>query len=289
MVSRGRGSAAGPGPREALPSPRTPGARRIGAVKVIGLGGIGAPLAQALVQFLAYRPPCPTVWLVDGDAYEESNRARVVFETCENKAVVKARELTRATGGRVTVLAVEEYVTPRSVGRLIGDGDVIFLAVDNHASRALVSRRCAALEHVTLISGGNDGVEGGRSGTFGNAQIYLREGGRERTNAITRFHPEIARPADMRPDEDGCAELAPSAPQLLFTNLTVAAAMLGTFHAWLTGTLDWEEVYLDIAQGRMTPVKRALAAGTGPAPRRRGAASARPGSGVDLRERPGPR
>jgi hypothetical protein len=41
-----------------------------------------------------------------------------------------------------------------------------------------------------------------------------------------------------------------------FTNLAVAAAMLGTFHAWLAGTLDWDEVYLDIARGRMTPVKR---------------------------------
>jgi molybdopterin/thiamine biosynthesis adenylyltransferase len=267
MASRGRGKTrgAGFGPRQALPPPRMPGPRRIGAIKVIGLGGIGAPLAQALVQFLAYRPPCPTVWLVDGDTYEEKNRERVVFEACLNKAAVKARELTRATQGRVTVVPVEEYVTSRNVRRLIDEGDVIFLAVDNHASRALVSRRCADLAQAALISGGNDGVVEGKSGgTFGNVQIYLREDGRDRTNAITRFHPEIARPADRQPDQDGCADLAPSAPQLLFTNLTVAAAMLGTFHAWLAGTLDWEEVYLDIAQGRMTPVKRALAgAGAG--------------------------
>jgi hypothetical protein len=102
--------------------------------------------------------------------------------------------------------------------------------------------------------GGNDGAEDGRSGTFGNVQISPREDGRERTNAVTRFHPEIARPADRRPDQDRCEDRAPSAPQLLFTNLAVAAATLGTFHAWLTGTLDWEEVYLDIARGRMTPV-----------------------------------
>jgi hypothetical protein len=172
----------------------------------------------------------------------------------------------------VTIVPVGTYVTPRNVGRLIDDDDLIFLAVDNHASRALVSRRCRRLERVTLISGGNDGVEGERAGTFGNVQIYVREDGRERTNAITRFHQEIARPADRRPDQDGCADLAPSAPQLLFTNLTVAAGMLGTFHAWLTGTLDWEEVYLDIAQGRMTPAKRTVGAGLGPASRRRGGA-----------------
>lgn len=247
-----------------LPSPA-----RIGAVKVIGLGGIGAPLAQSLVHFLAYRPLCPTVWLVDGDDYEESNRERVVFEACENKAIVKARELAGAARGRVTIVPVREYVTPRNAGQLIRDGDVIFLAVDNHASRAMVSRRCGHLERVTLISGGNDGVERGQAGTFGNVQIYVREAGRERTNAITRFHPEIAQPADTRPDQRGCDDLAPSAPQLLLTNLAVAAAMLGAFHAWLAGTLDWEEVYLDIAQGRMTPVKRALSVSAGSGPRRR--------------------
>ena len=69
--------------------------------------------------------------------------------------------------------------------------------------------------------------------------------------------PEVAHPADRRPDQIGCDALAPSAPQLLFTNLAVGAAMLGLYHAWLTGTLDHEEVYLDIAGGRMVPVRRA--------------------------------
>jgi hypothetical protein len=262
-------------PGRETPPPGPSALPGIGAVKVIGLGGIGAPVAQALAQYLACRPAPPAMWLVDGDTYEERNRERVVFEACESKAVVKARELTRAIRGRVTIVPVAEYVAPGNVRRLIGEGDLIFLAVDNHASRALVSRRCARLARVTLISGGNDGVEGGQGGTFGNVQIYLREGGRERTNAITRFHPEIARPADTRPDQDdGCAELAPAAPQLLFTNLAVAAAMLGTFHAWLAGTLDWEEVYLDIARGRMTPVQRRLGAR---GRRRRPAPAALPG------------
>ena len=34
--------------------------------------------------------------------------------------------------------------------------------------------------------------------------------------------------------------------------------MLGLYHAWRTGTLDHEEVYLDIAEGRMVPVRRAV-------------------------------
>lgn len=232
-------------------------AAEVASVKVIGLGGIGAPVAQALAQFLSSRGLSQSAWVIDGDTYEERNKDRVLFETCDNKAVAKARELARACGGGPTILPVPEYVTPRNVRRLIQDGDVVFLCVDNHASRKLVSNRCRRLQDVVLISGGNDGIGDGRAGTLGNVQVYIRQAGRDVTNPLTRFHPEIAHPKDARPDERGCAVIAQVAPQLLFTNLAVAAAMLGAFHTWLSGALDYEEVYLDIARGRMTPVKRA--------------------------------
>lgn len=229
----------------------------IASVKVVGLGGVGAVVAQALAQFLAFNRVCDTLWPVDGDRYEDRNRERVLFDACDNKAVAKARELGHACGDRLRILPVPEYVAPRNVHRVIGERCTVFLCVDNHASRKLVSDHCRRrLTDVLLISGGNDGVEDGRSGTFGNVQIYLRRDGRDLTNPLTRFHPEVARPRDQRPDRAGCAALTPEAPQLLFTNLTVAAAMLGAFHAWLTGTLRWEEVYLDIARSAMVPVRR---------------------------------
>ena len=232
---------------------------RIKAVKVFGLGGIGAPVAQAMAQFLSFQPggPC-SLWLIDGDHYEERNRERVLFEIYDNKAVAKAQELTRACDGRVTIFPVPEYVTPRNVHRLIEEGDTIFLCVDNHASRRLVSNRCRRLGDVVLFSGGNDGVEQakGQAGTYGNVQVYIRQGGHDVTHPLTRFHPEIAHPQDKRPDELGCTALVQAAPQLLFTNLAVASTMLGAFYAWMQGTLDCEEIYLDIASGRAVPVKR---------------------------------
>ena len=88
--------------------------------------------------------------------------------------------------------------------------------------------------------------------------VYRRAAGVDVTHPLTRFHPEIARPADKRPDELSCAELAKtSAPQLLFTNWLVASAMLATFYSFRTGTLDFEELYLDIAGVKATPVARA--------------------------------
>lgn len=102
----------------------------------------------------------------------------------------------------------------------------------------------------------NDGIEDGKTGTYGNVQVYLRRNGSNVTNRLSRFHPEIAKPKDRLPTAQGCMALVPSAPQLLFTNVAVAAAMLGAFYSWHCGDLDYEELYLDILTGRMVPVKR---------------------------------
>lgn len=227
------------------------------SIKVIGLGGIGSPVAQALVQFLGVSGRVgTTLFLVDGDMYEEKNRERVVFLGGGNKAISKAQELGSICGGALPIVPVPKFVTPYNVHRLLGEQDVVFLAVDNHATRRSVSNRCRKMRDIVLISGGNDGIEDGRRGTFGNVMIYERIEGRDVTSPLTRFHPEIAEPRDKRPDEVGCLALARSSPQLLFTNLAVAAAMLGTFYAWLTDGLRYEELFFDVMSGRMQPVSR---------------------------------
>jgi hypothetical protein len=228
------------------------------SVKVIGLGGIGSPVAQALVQFLGVSARAGmTLFLVDGDTYEEKNRERVVFHGGGNKAISKAQELGSICGGALPIVPVPTFVTPYNVHRLLGEQDIVFLAVDNHATRRSVSNRCRKMRDVVLISGGNDGIEDGREGVFGNVMIYERIAGRDVTHPLTTFHPEIARPRDKRPDELGCLALARSAPQLLFTNLAVAAAMLGTFYVWLTDRVRYEELFFDVTSGRMLPVTRA--------------------------------
>jgi molybdopterin/thiamine biosynthesis adenylyltransferase len=233
---------------------------KIKAIKVIGLGGIGIPVAQALVQFLSSRRIPRPVWLIDGDTFEDRNRERVLFQTYENKALAKAAELTDVCNRGVNILPIPKHITPANVARLLDDGDVIFMCVDNHATRKLVSKHCGKLKNVVLFSGGNDGVTENTEGTFGNVQIYIRTARRNRTNPLTQFHPEIAHPNDKRPDELGCAAMiqAGAAPQLLFTNLAVASAMLSAFYAWQTGNLDYEELYLDIALGKMVPVRRTV-------------------------------
>lgn len=230
-------------------------------VTLIGCGGIGGQLAVPLCHYLHAERRPTHVTLVDGDVYETRNASRMRFRRLENKAVALAREVAAEFGDLLTVEPREEYVTPATVTTVVESGDVVFLAVDNHRTRQVLDAHCATLPDVTLISGGNDGVEDGATGTFGNVQIVRRAGGRALTNTLGRFHPEIARPADRAPGDASCEELVEAGvPQLLFTNLAVASAMLNAFWAVLHGAPAYEEVYLDIGKNHVVPVERALIA-----------------------------
>jgi molybdopterin/thiamine biosynthesis adenylyltransferase len=218
-------------------------------IKAIGIGGIGCALLPFLCRFLQYAGEPARLTLIDGDSFERANAARQAFPRLGNKAEVKAAELAQEFHA-LSFRAAPEYVTPENVARLVSSGDLVFLMVDNHASRLLVSRHAATLADLTLISGGNDYEDG-------NVQIYLRQGGVDLTPSLTRYHPEIATPHDRNPAELSCEELmAAGAPQLLFANLTVATLMLNAFYAWRRDALDYSEVYLDIVRNLSRPVDR---------------------------------
>jgi len=223
-------------------------------IKLIGVGGIGCALAPFLARYLQTERQVTgeevRITLVDGDDFENKNATRQSFETLGNKAKVKATELARSFPD-LSFRAIPEFVTAENLPHVVKPSDVVFLAVDNHATRRVVSRRCEELSDVVLISGGNDFIDG-------NVQVHIRQGGRDITLPLTRFHPEIADPKDKSPAEMSCEELAAAAaPQLLFMNLSVASAMLNAFYAWRSERLRYGEVYLDIVEGRAQPVPRA--------------------------------
>jgi hypothetical protein len=223
---------------------------------VIGLGGIGTPVAEHLSRYLMATDPAKPLLLVDGDSYEEGNRARMRFESYDNKAVSKSQELTYQTRGELRIIPIPAYASEDNIGAIIQESDCILLCVDNHATRKLVSDHCLTLRTVALFSGGNDGVDDTHTGTFGNVQAMIRQDGHNLTNALTTYHPEIAQPADRHPEKPGCDDLQPTLPQLLFTNLAVASAMLSTLYPGLQTRLSYEELYLDILTGRSVPLIR---------------------------------
>ncbi len=211
-------------------------------IRIIGLGGVGSILAERLCRFLNYASDVDAfITLADGDTYEEKNYERQEFSMIGNKAEVKASDL----GLQFPDLGIDVYpafINEVTVIEVIKEGDVVFLCVDNHKTRMIVNNYCKNLKDVTLISGGNELIDG-------NVQTYIRKAGKDETPDLASYHPEIANPDDMLPDEMSCEELSNSEPQLYFTNLGVATIMCWSFYnAVVKQELEASEVYFDMTK-----------------------------------------
>jgi hypothetical protein len=224
-------------------------------IKLIGLGGIGCVVLHYLAMFLRSLMREVRLVIIDGDRFEPKNMERMDFKSGGNKAEVKAEETLKMLGScDLSIVPIAEHVNQENVDRLIQEGDYVILCVDNHPTRRLVSERCGKLSNVVLISGGNDGIDPPKEqGTYGNVQIAVRQGGQDATAPITKYHPEIANATGEIPGDGGCGQIVESVPQILFTNLAVASAILNALFAYTCGRLKYQEVQLDILEARSMP------------------------------------
>jgi molybdopterin/thiamine biosynthesis adenylyltransferase len=209
-------------------------------IVIIGLGGIGSILVDRISKFINYsRDIRAKFLLVDGDSYEDKNYERQEFSFLGNKAEVKQKDL-QMTYSRLDVRSFDSFVDTTNIKEIINDGDVVFMCVDNHKSRMIVSNHCKSLSNIILISGGNDYTDG-------NVQIYIRKDNKDITPDLCRYHPEIAKPDDKMPHEMSCQELAMSEPQLYFANLGAATIMCWAFYNVVVKEVyDRSEIYFDI-------------------------------------------
>jgi len=216
-------------------------------IKIIGLGGVGSVLINNLTKFLNFTVAAKdfNITLIDGDEFEDKNFERQEFVAMGNKAESKFKELTRKYS-ELNIEFKKSYINNSNISELLSEGDMIFLCVDNHKTRKVVSEYVSSLENIILISGGNELTDG-------NVQLYVKEEGKDITPRITDYHPEIDEPQDKSPDEMSCEELSVSEPQLYFTNLTVAAIMCWTFHNCISNNFKTSEIYFDINQMAADP------------------------------------
>jgi hypothetical protein len=139
--------------------------------------------------------------------------------------------------------SIDEYITENNIDKMIVDGDTVFMCVDNHKTRSIVSKHCKKLNNIILISGGNDI-------TVGNIQIFQKKEGEELIADLCAYHPEIEYPRDKAPYELSCEEMQESAPQLIFTNAMVAVLMCCAYYDLLTDKINMQnpigEAYFDI-------------------------------------------
>jgi molybdopterin/thiamine biosynthesis adenylyltransferase len=221
-------------------------------IVVIGLGGVGSILCERLARFLNYSVDLDAeLYLVDGDIYETKNYERQEFTQMGNKAEIKAGDLDEQYP-QIKLDFYSAYINEANIAQVIRSGDIVFLCVDNHKTRMIVSNYCKQLNDVTLISGGNEFTDG-------NVQIYIRKEGKDLTPDLCAYHPEIANPKDKLPEELSCEQLAKSDPQLYFTNLFVATLMCGAFYnVVIREKIGASEIYFDMIQMSTIAQSRAL-------------------------------
>lgn len=225
--------------------------KSIRKIKVVGAGGIGCHLLEPLSRYLSYVEDDCEITVIDGDKFEDRNKDRQRFTSCENKAEHTVSKLKKDFP-KVHFRSKPEYLTNDNVISLIRESDTIFLCVDNHNTRKLVSDRCEELENVTLISGGNDFTDG-------NVILYKRVDGNDVGRSPTKLYSKIANPEDKNPgtltdnERQGCQQEAVANPQLLFMNLAIASTMLNCYYANEQGKADFEQVYVDILTQRSRP------------------------------------
>lgn len=191
--------------------------------------------------------------MIDGDKYEEKNRERQKFTEFANKAEATKYWL-KEIFPELEIETKPYFVDSKNIFLFIKEKDIVFVAVDNHATRKVVSDHVKTLDDIVLISGGNEENDG-------NVQVYEKKGGKERTPSITAFHPEIEKPKDKNPADLSCEELAklPSSRQILAVNFMIAALMLNVFTLVLKKgdeELLYNEVYYDHLTGNVKAIKR---------------------------------
>ncbi len=211
-------------------------------IKIIGLGGIGSILIERLCRFLNYSQADThfNITLIDGDEYEDKNLERQEFTRLGDKAEIKANDL-KIKYLNLNIDYIIDYINTDTISRGISEKDIVFLCVDNHKTRMVVSNYCKTLNDVILFSGGNELTDG-------NVQIFIRKGGVDLTPDLCAYHPEIANPSDKSPDEMSCEELSKSEPQLYFTNLSVATIMCWAYYnVVVQQNIKASEIYFDMS------------------------------------------
>ncbi|MDO8507037.1 MAG: ThiF family adenylyltransferase [bacterium] len=215
-------------------------------IKIVGVGGI----TNQMLPYLIEKYPEAKLILIDGDKYEKKNKERQPFaQVGANKAIVTASALS-AQGVEAT--GIPSYITPENVGVLVGPGDTVFLAVDNHKTRNIVDTHCERnLSDILLVSGGNELKDG-------NVSVFWRKDGVSITPPLAHFHPEIASPTDKGPFEQGCLALSRSHPQIAETNRMVGLAMIEAYADIVSGNPTME-IYVSIEpemQRKILPQER---------------------------------
>jgi len=130
---------------------------RESSVLVVGLGGLGSPVALYLAAAGVGR-----LLLADFDRVDLSNLQRQILHTTDRIGLAKtesARRALQAIAPSVELIPVEVPLTSETLPELVGDVDLVVECSDNFATRFAVNAACRAAR-VPLVSGAAIRLEG---------------------------------------------------------------------------------------------------------------------------------
>lgn len=124
---------------------------------ILGLGGLGSPLAMYLAA-----AGIGTLTLVDFDEVDISNLQRQILHSTADIGRAKtdsAKAHLQAINPLITINTINARLDETELGQAITDVDVVLDGSDNFATRFMVNRACLA-EHKPLISAAAIRMEG---------------------------------------------------------------------------------------------------------------------------------
>ncbi len=142
-----------------LPSIGIEGQERLlqSKVLIIGLGGLGAPVAMYLAA-----AGVGTLMLVDFDKVDLSNLQRQIIHTSERIGINKAesaRQTLLALNPEIDIETIEHPLNESALSEQIAETDLVIDATDNFSTRFAINKACYQ-SHTPLVSGAAIRMEG---------------------------------------------------------------------------------------------------------------------------------
>lgn len=224
----------------------------------IGLGG-GWRTVLDIAFFASFFMPKALLRLIDGGSYDARQLDHEHFLFPGNKARVQA-DFIRREFPEVGVEHVPRYIGAETsdsvapVDKMIPDGSVAFLLVDNNRTRRIVCDHAATLDNVTILCGGTNQDQL-------RVNVHIRRDGVDLTTPLPDYLDAIARPSDKTPYElerENCTDRLGERERFHPFTMMATSTFLGNafYEVWrreTQGTLDkfpYNELWYDIRTGR---------------------------------------
>lgn len=207
------------------------------AVGIIGLGGLGAHVAQQLA-YLGVKK----FKLIDADVVTRSNLNRLVGATeadINRKKVDVASRLIRSIQAKVEVLAIDQHIPAEEALNALRSCDFVFGCVDNDGVRLILLEACCSLTKPYL----DIATDIPDNSSFGGRAIFTGLGkgcpmcrGELDQKEIWRFFAtDEQRAEDDRVYGIKRSDLGTSGPSVVSLNGIVASLGVTEFMAYVTG------------------------------------------------------